>query len=209
MFSAASQQLLSALLDDESDGDSDSSSDIHNKIDTDVDSNDLSDDDIDNLMDRNMMELEMNYDINKDMPLSDDDDSTVDYNNEDNSNISVSSESSVSTVGECIDKLIELETDMIINNEPIKYDTKNEIKINDLPHDKTTIRFYRFKKNHLKIVSLLLWEKFGDYFIDGTYERVILPNRNYIHFETGLLLSLFCLIFSILIFFYSFYSNPI
>jgi hypothetical protein len=115
-------------------------------MDTDDDSNDLSDDDIDNLMDRNLMDLEMNYDINKDMPLSDDNDSTENDNNDDNSNICDSNGASASTVGECSDKLMELENDMIITNEPIRYDTKNEIKINDIANNKTTIRFYWFKK---------------------------------------------------------------
>jgi hypothetical protein len=59
-----------------------------------------------------------------------------------------------------------------------------------LPDDETTIEEFHFRKDDLKLLSIELWECFGDRF-EGTFDRVKLPNRNYCHFETGILMMLY------------------
>jgi hypothetical protein len=44
-----------------------------------------------------------------------------------------------------------------------------------LPDDETTIEEFHFRKDDLKLLSIELWECFGDRF-EGTFDWVKLPN---------------------------------
>jgi hypothetical protein len=65
-----------------------------------------------------------------------------------------------------------------------------DLLIEDLP-DATKPEF-QFRKNGLQTVAHLLWPKATKLdIVTGTYDRICLRNQNYCHFETGLILFLY------------------
>jgi hypothetical protein len=69
----------------------------------------------------------------------------------------------------------------------------SDMTINDLMEnflDQEVILEFCFRKEHLIILAEKLWPLTKD-FLDGTYENICIGNRNYVHFETGLLLCLY------------------
>lgn len=70
---------------------------------------------------------------------------------------------------------------------------ENDMTIKELPDNEYTVLEFRFRKNDLQFLSELLWPRIQPY-LSGEYSRIILPNRNYINFETGLLMLLYRLI---------------
>ena len=69
----------------------------------------------------------------------------------------------------------------------------HDLTINDVAddlYDKEIILEFRFRKEHLVIISEKLW-KLSSQYLDGDFNRIIIGNRNHVHFETGLLLCLY------------------
>jgi hypothetical protein len=65
-----------------------------------------------------------------------------------------------------------------------------DLLIEDLP-DVTKQEFW-FRKNDLQTMAHLLWQKAINFdMVTGTYDQICLRNRNYVHFETGLILFLY------------------
>jgi nuclease HARBI1 len=65
-----------------------------------------------------------------------------------------------------------------------------DLLIQDLPD--VTAQEFRFRKKDLQTMAHLLWPKAISLdMVTGTYDRICLRNRNYVHFETGLILFLY------------------
>jgi hypothetical protein len=95
---------------------------------------DTEEDDVNNWLDNNIMEFEMMADFNKDLMMIDD------YNDDDDDSFSSeATDSSESSCGAIIREIIEMEKAMEYSSELVVYDTKNEIKIANLPNNKATI----------------------------------------------------------------------
>jgi DDE superfamily endonuclease len=100
-----------------------------------------------------------------------------------------------STIGMIIKEIVDKETELFGTVDKSYYvRTENEIKIADLDDSEETRMLYRFKKNHLQQIATTVWKRFSDHFT-GSYERLSLPQRQYVHFETALLLLLYRLAF--------------
>jgi hypothetical protein len=68
------------------------------------------------------------------------------------------------------------------------------LKIDDFSHldSDFIIANFRFCLSHLKIICTLIWKKIVQRkLMKGTYEKVNLPHRATVHFETGFLLCLY------------------
>jgi hypothetical protein len=66
--------------------------------------------------------------------------------------------------------------------------------IQDLPDG--TEQEFRFRKNDLQTVSHSSWPKAINLeMVTGTYDRICLRNQNYVHFETGLILFLYWMMY--------------
>jgi hypothetical protein len=111
--------------------------------------------------------------------LLDDDDDDDDDNNDDDS-----------TIGAALKQVVEYGT-MIYGEANVGRRVYGEdLLIQDLP-DGTETEF-RFRKKDLQTVAHLLWPKAINLdMVTGTYDQICLRNRNYVHFETGLILFLF------------------
>jgi hypothetical protein len=67
---------------------------------------------------------------------------------------------------------------------------EDEMVIDDLPDTDAVIFTFRFQKFQIKYIASLLWNKYNHLF-NGPYDKLVLPCRNYVHFEIGLLLLLY------------------
>jgi hypothetical protein len=127
--------------------------------------------------------------INDDSNSIVNDDSAFDFLLSASSN---SSSSSISTI--LLAAIIEKEHEVFMNSKQTHNYLQfgDEMVIEDLPDNvDEVIECYHFRKCHIETIANLFWNKFSHLF-NSPYDKLLLPNRNYIHFETGLLLLLFC-----------------
>jgi nuclease HARBI1 len=79
------------------------------------------------------------------------------------------------------------------NNNPSIY-YGEDIEISNLMDDDNTVLEFRFRRDDLETLSECLWNKVKNNLV-GNYEKVCIGNRNYMHFETCLLMLLYRLAF--------------
>lgn len=111
--------------------------------------------------------------------MPDDSSSSDDYLSSDESSICFMS-----------NEIIEYYQTTFVPSESSSFTTQNEIIIADLPNNETTRDEFRFRKDHLQIMADEIWRRFSGLFF-GPKEKNELPQRTYIHYETGLLLCLY------------------
>jgi hypothetical protein len=120
----------------------------------------------------------MDWSFDTVLNLLDDDDDDDDNNDND------------STIGAALKLVVEYGTMIHGDGQLERMVYGEDLLIQDLP-DATELEF-RFRKKDLQTVAHLLWPKaFNLDMVTGTYNRNSLHNRNYWHFETGLILFLY------------------
>ena len=77
---------------------------------------------------------------------------------------------------------------------PPQFVNQPDLVIDDLPDSDTTTLEFRFRKTDLKLICKLLWPRLQEYLV-GTYNKIYLPHRHYVKFETGMLMLLYRLVF--------------
>jgi hypothetical protein len=68
-----------------------------------------------------------------------------------------------------------------------------DLVVDNLPDNDRTQLDFRFRKHDLKEICNLVWPRLKEY-LDGDYNKIKLPHRHYVHFETGILMLLYRLI---------------
>jgi hypothetical protein len=76
----------------------------------------------------------------------------------------------------------------------IQQNYQPDLIVDNLPDTDRTTKEFRFRKEDLKQVCTLLWPRLREHLV-GDYEKIHLPHRHYVHFETGILMLLYQLIY--------------
>jgi hypothetical protein len=100
-----------------------------------------------------------------------------------------------SYIDHALDHVIKFGEEIFGTNAEVRRVTyrEDDMTIDDLQDNSDTVLEFRFRKSDLHLLAELLWPRIKTYF-RGDYNRINLPNRNYIKFETGLLMLLYRLI---------------
>ena len=84
--------------------------------------------------------------------------------------------------------------EQVNDDNPPHFVNQPDLLIDDLPDSDATTLEFRFRKADLKLICKLLWPRLTEFLV-GTYNKIYLPHRHYVKFETGILMLLYRLVF--------------